>query len=183
QTNTGLFLFHFGHVLDMEAVLKGGPWSFDNNMLIVERVQLGMRIENIPLFHVELWVQVHKLPMGLMKEKFGIPLANYIGTFVEYDKNNNTSFWRDYMRLRVRVDVRQPLKKDTRVKDKNGEWCTINFKYEKLGVFCFVCGIMGHSENKCEVRYAMEQDDGVRGWSVELRAEPLRQGVGRLPVG
>jgi hypothetical protein len=55
----------------------------------------------------------------------------------------------------------------------------VKFKYEKLGIFCFVCGIMGHSENKCEVRFSMEQDDGVREWSAEIRAENRRQG-GRL---
>jgi hypothetical protein len=83
------------------------------------------------------------------------------------------------MRLRVKVDVRQPLKKNTKVKNKEGGWCEVQFKYEKLGIFCFVCGIMGHAENKCEVRFAMEEDDGVRGWSNEIRAEPRRQG-GRL---
>ncbi|MCI13259.1 hypothetical protein A2U01_0034376, partial [Trifolium medium] len=34
---------------------------------------------------------------------------------------------------------------------------------------------MGHAENKCEVRYAMESDDGIREWSNELRAEPRRR--------
>ncbi|GAU10318.1 hypothetical protein TSUD_418940, partial [Trifolium subterraneum] len=133
-------------------------------------------IEHIPLFHVLLWVQVHNLPMGLMKEKVGKALANYIGTFVEYDKNNNSSFWRQYMRIRVRVDVRQPLKKDTKMKNKEGQWCTVNFKYEKMGVFCFVCGIMGHAKNKCEVRFAMEHDDGKREWTADIRADPKRQG-------
>jgi hypothetical protein len=35
---------------------------------------------------------------------------------------------------------------------------------------------MGHTENKCAVRYDMENDDGVRAWSNDLRAEPRRQG-------
>jgi hypothetical protein len=83
------------------------------------------------------------------------------------------------MRVRVKVDVRQPLKKDTKVMNEEGKWCTVNFKYEKLGVFCFVCGTMGHAKNKCEVRFSMEQDDGKREWSAEIRAEPRRQG-GRL---
>jgi 14-3-3 protein epsilon len=141
----------------MEAVLHGGTWSFDNNMLIVEQVQLGMQIDQIPLHHVNMWVQVHDLPTGLMKERVGIPLANFIGSFVEYDKNNNSSFWRQYMRIRVRIDVRKPLKKDTKVMNKEGKWCIVKFKYEKLGI-------------------SMEQDDGVREWSAEIRAETRRQG-------
>jgi hypothetical protein len=175
EAEKGLFLFQFSHELDMEAVLQGGPWSFDNRMLIVGRVRLGVQIENIPLYHVDFWVQVHNLPAGFMVEKVGRGLANYIGSFVEYDKNNNNSFWRKYMRIRVRVDVRRPLKKCQKVKSQNGDWCIVNFKYEKLGVFCFVCGIMGHAENKCEVRFSMERDDGIREWSNELRAEPRRR--------
>jgi hypothetical protein len=135
-----------------------------------------MQIENIPLFHADFWVQIHNLPAGFMQEKVGVKLANYIGTFMEYEKNNNSSFWRQYMRVRVKVDVRQPLKKGQRVRDKEGDWCMVNFKYEKLGVFCFVCGIMGHAENKCEVRFAMEIDDGRREWSGDLRADQRRGG-------
>jgi 14-3-3 protein epsilon len=176
EATTGLFLFQFAHVLDMEAVLQGGPWAFNNQMLIMERVQLGVQIENIPLHHVDLWVQVHNLPTGLMAERVGKTLANFIGSFVEYDKNNTGSFWREYMRIRVRVDIRQPLKKDTRVKNQGGSWCTVNFKYEKLGVFCFVCGLLGHGENRCAVRFSMSEDDGSRAWSKDLRAEPRRRG-------
>jgi hypothetical protein len=35
---------------------------------------------------------------------------------------------------------------------------------------------MGHAENKCEIRFAMEEDDGKREWSAEIRAELRRQG-------
>ncbi|XP_058732855.1 uncharacterized protein At4g02000-like [Vicia villosa] len=178
EAKDGLFLFHFAHNLDMEAAIKGGPWTFDSYLLILERVRLGVHIENIPLFHVDFLVQIHNLLTGLMMEKVGRTMANFIGSFVEYDKNNNTSFWRQYMRLRVRIDVRQPLKQQTRVKNKGGKWCIVKFKYEKLSLFCFVCGILGHSENKCEIRFSMEEDDGSRGWSNDLRADLRRSGGG-----
>jgi hypothetical protein len=171
EAKAGLFLFCFNHQFDMEEVMKNGPWTFDNQLLIMERVQIGVQIENIPLFHADFWVQIHDLPTGLMKETVGTQLGNYIGVFMEYDKNNNSCFWRQYMRLRVKMDVRVPLKKVTKVKDRNGNWCTVRFKYEKLGIFCFVCGIMGHAENRCETRFAMEVDDGKREWSNELRAD------------
>jgi hypothetical protein len=145
-------------------------------MLIMERVRLGVQIENIPLYHVDFWVQVHNLPTGFMTERVGKTLANYIGSFVEYDKNNKGSFWREFMRIKVRIDIRQPLKKESRVKNQGGNWCTVHFKYEKLGVFCFVCGIIGHGENRCAVRFSMVEDDGSRAWSKDLRAEPRRRG-------
>jgi 14-3-3 protein epsilon len=174
KDKTGLFLFRFNHPLDMEEVLRNGPWTFDNHVLIMERVQIGVQIENIPLYHADFWVQIHHLPTGLMKEAVGIQLANYIGSFVEYDKNNKSSYWRQYMRLRVKVDVRLPLKKDTKVKDRFGNWCIVLFKYKKLGIFCFICGVMGHAENRCEIRFAMDSDDGIRNWSNNLRAESRR---------
>ncbi|CAK8542125.1 unnamed protein product [Lathyrus sativus] len=42
QAMKGLFLFHFSHNLDMEAALKGGPWTFDNHLLILEKVKVGI---------------------------------------------------------------------------------------------------------------------------------------------
>ncbi|XP_045791974.1 uncharacterized protein LOC123886726 [Trifolium pratense] len=179
QSSHGLYLFKFFHPLDIEAVIKGGPWTFDNFTLIVERLKVGVSLYDIPLFHVNFWVQIHNVPVGMMIEKVGKGLANYIGEFLEYDKNNNTSFWRQYMRVKVRVDVRKPLKIEKKIAVNGGEGGVVKFKYEKLGLFCFVCGILGHSEDKCDVRYAMERDDGRRSWSSEIRADVRRPG-GRM---
>jgi hypothetical protein len=35
---------------------------------------------------------------------------------------------------------------------------------------------MGHAENKCEIRFSMEHDDGTREWTAEIRADSRRQG-------
>ncbi|MCH83589.1 DUF4283 domain protein, partial [Trifolium medium] len=126
EATTGLYLFKFFHPLDMEEVLKGGPWTFDNFTLIIERVKIGVSLHDFPLFHVNFWVQVHDVPVGMMIEKVGKGLANYIGEFVEYDKNNNTSFWRTYMRVKVRVDVRRPLKIEKKIKLNGGMGSVVN---------------------------------------------------------
>jgi hypothetical protein len=176
EASPGLYLFKFFHPLDVDGVLKGGPWTFDNFTLIIDRLKIGVALHDIPLFHVNFWVQIHDVPIGMMIEKVGKGLAHYIGEFVEYDKNNNTSFWRKYMRVKVRVDVRSPLKTEKKIKLNGGMGGVVKFKYEKLGLFCFVCGILGHAENKCVVRYAMVGDNGRRSWSNEIRAEVRRPG-------
>lgn len=33
ETDKGLSLFQFYHRLDLETVVEGGPWSFDNHLL------------------------------------------------------------------------------------------------------------------------------------------------------
>lgn len=146
EASTNLFLFQFFHKKDMESVVKGGPWSFDNHLLIIRNMLMGMPIQNIPLYHVEFWVQVHNIPIGFMTEVVGRHLGNYIGEFVEYDSSNNSSIWGNYMRIRVKVDVRLPLKKERKVRTVGGDWCVVNFKFEKLGIFCFACGCLGHTE-------------------------------------
>ncbi|GAU35453.1 hypothetical protein TSUD_364090 [Trifolium subterraneum] len=149
EVTQGLYLFKFFHPLDVKEVMKGGPWLFDNYTLVIDRMKVGVALHDIPLYQVNFWVQIHNVPVGMMLEKVGKGLANYIGEFVEYDKNNSMSFWRQYMRVKVKVDVRRPLKIEKNI--------MLN-------------------ENKCEVKYNMEQDDGSRGWSNEIRAKVRRPG-------
>lgn len=68
------------------------------------------------------------------------------------------------MRIRVMVDVRTPLKKERKVKLQGGDWNTLNFKYERLCMFCFRYGLMGHSDT--DLRFTVAVDDGVRGYSM-----------------
>lgn len=41
--------------------------------------------------------------------------------FLEYDHKNNTSIWREYMRIKVRVDVRKPLNRKKKIIKNNKE--------------------------------------------------------------
>lgn len=159
----GIFLFQFFHAMDLERIFKGGPWTFDNHLLVLGRMKVGVAIEDIPLHHVEFWVQAHHLPVGFMMEAVGKHLGNYIGTFVDYDPANNSCVWRAYMRICVLVDIRQPLKKERKVRVAGGEWTVVKFRYEKLPALCFYCGCIGHVEQMCEVLFGRGVDDGVRG--------------------
>lgn len=90
-------------------------------MLCLSLFQPEDILEEIPLTHVLMWVQVLDLPVGFMSSVVGTAPGNFIGSFVEYDKNNNTGIWRSFMRIRVNVDTREPLKKK-KVKKHGGEW-------------------------------------------------------------
>lgn len=107
----GLFLFQFFHADDMQWVRSGGPWSFDNALLVLNIVKPGEDPTSVSLTDIDFWIQIHDLPVGYMSEVVVKQLGNFFGTFLEYDTNNNSNIWREFMRLRIRMDVRKPLKR------------------------------------------------------------------------
>lgn len=46
----------------------------------------------------------------------------------------------------------------------------MNFKYERLSTFCFVCGLLGHSERDCVVVYANPDKLIEKAYGTWLRA-------------
>ena len=54
-----------------------------------------------------------------------------------------------YLRIRVTLDISQPLSRGriVRIGSSNSRW--VEFKYERLPVFCYLCGKMDHDEKEC----------------------------------
>jgi 14-3-3 protein epsilon len=177
EIDKGLNIFQFFHKIDMQRVLQGEPWTFDGILLILSAIETGGIPSHIPLFHASFWVQVHDLPTGMMTKKVGEGLGKFLGEMIEYDAKNTSNFWRTYMRIRVKIDVQKPLKRGKKIDIGNGNTVMLRFKYERLALFCYLCGLLGHSDQYCEKLFTMEEDDGVRRWGPELRVD-RRKGMG-----
>ena len=63
-----LFVFKIFHELDMERVIKGGPWTFDKHVLIMKSMEDEEEASEVEPSQMELWVQVLDLPVGLQSE-------------------------------------------------------------------------------------------------------------------
>ena len=94
---------------------------------------------------------------------------------MEYDSKNSTHSM--FMKLKVRINVTQPLKQEWQVRASGGDWTQILFKYERLGNFCYACGILGHTDRACKMLYDQEHDDGTRGWGASLKPESHINGI------
>ncbi|KAH9779368.1 reverse transcriptase domain-containing protein [Citrus sinensis] len=103
-----LFLFQFFHEIDVRRILDSGSWTFDQHILLVHRLGADEQPQNIPLFDTTFWVQVYNLPLGFQSESILQRIGNYIGSFLESDENNLKGVWRNYMRLRVSLDMKAP---------------------------------------------------------------------------
>jgi len=165
------------HPHDMERVLKKGPWSFDGHLLVLGILQQGSTPKSVSLNHIPIWLQVHDVPISCMSITAGKQLGNFVGEYMEYDEKNNSNFLASYMCIRVMLDVRKPLVRFKKIKTKTGSH-EVHFKYERLGSFCYFCGLLGHTDEICSSQYANATDDGTRLWSSELRAPVKKNGSG-----
>ncbi|CAN1758162.1 hypothetical protein LINPERHAP1_LOCUS6727 [Linum perenne] len=77
------------------------------------------------------------------------------------------------MRLRARLDIREPLKKEKKVKKPRGDWLLAKFRYEWLPNFYFICGRIGHIDRHCEIYFRLPDDKIIRNWDITLKATPL----------
>lgn len=104
----------------------------NNAMMILEPVATGEDPLQLPLWHVNIWIQIHDLPMGFMTEAEGQQLGNFFGEFLEYDAKIDSSIWRECMRIKIRLDVRKPLKRKKKIVKKDGKEFIVTCKYEIL---------------------------------------------------
>lgn len=53
------FSFVFYHSLDVQKVVDGGPWSFEQSPLICHRLGNEENASNVQLNRMDIWVQVY----------------------------------------------------------------------------------------------------------------------------
>lgn len=164
------YSFVFYHMLDLQKVLDGGPWTFEQNLLVYHCLKDNEDPHLVSLNSMDIWVQVYDLPKEMVSDSILRSIGNYVGSFVKADPANISGGWRMYMRVRVTMDISKPLKRRMKIKREGGDWSWINFKYERLSMFCFVCGLIGHSERDCGIIYANPEKEVPRAYGVWLRA-------------
>lgn len=143
-------------------------------MLLIDVIPQGVDPLRLQLWFLNMWIQIHDLPNGFMSEAVGKQLGNFFGEFLLYDNKNNSSIWRECMRIKIRIDVRKPLKRKKKITRKNGTDFTVTYKYERLGNFCFSCGLVTHTDRFCRRFIDKRGQEELKDWGAWLRATPRR---------
>ncbi|MBA0735305.1 hypothetical protein Gogos_019166 [Gossypium gossypioides] len=74
------------------------------------------------------------------------------------------------MRFRVKIDVRLALKRKKKLTLTQEQEDYAYFQYEKLPLFCFLYGKLGHGEGFYLVRKTIEIQEVIFGWNLSLRS-------------
>lgn len=115
--NKNLFLFRFSTKKDADAVLKNGPWNFDRNLLILDRISGDEQPSDMEMFRVSFWVRVYDFPLKLRSEAMAKKIESIMGLYEEVDMKDCHRMGR-FIRLKVSLDLRQFLKNGTIIKFK-----------------------------------------------------------------
>lgn len=66
EVDPNLFLFQFYHEKDMKRILEDGPWSFEQNLLVLRRMEAHESPTEMTLSRSDFWVQIHNLPWAFV---------------------------------------------------------------------------------------------------------------------
>lgn len=172
EIRANLFIFQFSHENDVARVLDNGPWGFENYTLVCKRLGPDDIPEKIPLFILDIWVQIFDLPCGYMSEKIAGLIGNHVRSYIFSDPNNLLGGWRSFLHIRVSIDVRFPLKRKMKMKKKDGSYFWVYVKYERLHTFCYFCGILGHAVQFCRKIYEIKTPPEELPYGAWHRAKP-----------
>ncbi|KAG8377228.1 hypothetical protein BUALT_Bualt08G0006500 [Buddleja alternifolia] len=149
KLDNGRFLLNFERQSDLDRVMGGGPWCFDNDLLVLKLLHENDDPLSVPLLWVEFYVLARGLPLSKMNEDMASFIGNSLGSYRSVDLARNGVSGGSTLRIRVALDVNKPLRRLSSFKAGPNSF-KITYSYERLPNFCYICGVMGHVFNFCE---------------------------------
>ncbi|KAK3223533.1 hypothetical protein Dsin_010558 [Dipteronia sinensis] len=144
-----IFMFYFTNMEDRNRIWQRGPWYFDKSLIALEKPTGMGDISCLGFNTVELWVQIHDVPIMCMNRRTAKWLAEQIGGVIDIPTEPKDC-WGKFMRVKVQLTIPKPLKRWLRLKlDDSDTVVMVGLKYERLPDFCYACGKIGHVIKEC----------------------------------
>lgn len=137
----GMFQFQFELETDLLAVLDKRPYHYLRWMVIQQRWEPTTSPQFPSL--IPFWIKIQGIHVHLWAEDTVRQLGEDIGVFKEADITSLT------LRMRVHINGRLPLIKQSVIEYKGGDEVTAHFVYERLEKHCSMCQRLDHELRDC----------------------------------
>jgi hypothetical protein len=167
QMRENVFMFTFLQPSGRRRAVEDGPWKVGNSLLVVEDFIPEKSLDEYAYASFPIWIRVFKLPLGRMNQDTAEAIGNEVGEFVEAEVGEDGTAVGEFLRIKVRLQVAEPLRRGILVQVDGGEkvrWC--NFEYEFLPEFCFTCGIVGHEDKCCNIVLGKGEKQQYGKWMI-----------------
>ncbi|KAJ9187290.1 hypothetical protein P3X46_002763 [Hevea brasiliensis] len=148
QLSDNLFVFQFFLEDDKKHVLEGGPWCFDDQLVVLREMVESDTANSITFGECSFWVRAYGVPFSCFSKSTAKLIANMIGRFISFDEDDVIG-WSNALRFKVAIPIDKPLRRGVLLKLMVGTVRWIQLRYERLPHFCFSCGYMGHVQHEC----------------------------------
>ncbi|KAK2632022.1 hypothetical protein EUGRSUZ_L02110 [Eucalyptus grandis] len=145
----GLFSFSFKSEAEKQKVLDSGPWSLSSNLLVLQQCDPDTPEMCYEFTHYPFWVHLYGLPFRRVSNEIvretASKLAEVIDVKLETKGNSNYKVGK----ARVVLNLANPLKTGIIINlGKKNLW--IEFKYERLPLYCYSCSKIRHYAMACK---------------------------------
>ena len=134
-SNTVLILF--SSEADSLKILDQQPWSFDKYLIGFYKPTAKKSVDYAKFNNASFWIQVHNLPFSQMNHANAEAIGRSLGKLKQVNASPIEECRFHYLRIRVDIDISQPLSfgRFVDLGDSNPLW--ISLQYERLPVYCY----------------------------------------------
>ena len=89
----------------------------------------------------------------MMASKVAMEIGNKMGVVEDVERRRRSKEQNLFLRVRVALPISKPIRRGGFLMGLDGNRHWVDYKYERLSVFCHFCGILGHDLRHCPAYY------------------------------
>ncbi|CAL2226993.1 unnamed protein product [Prunus armeniaca] len=170
------------------------PWNFHYSSVVLVDARAGLDTRDMEFHHSTYWIQFHGILPFNMTTMVAQKIGSLVGKVLEVDQADGVECMGRFLQVCTQLDVHQPLIRGAFVQFPGDGAKWVNFQYEFLPEYCFVCGHLGHpsriyiekleadqdlTESKVEVLHdisGLEAVEDLSGWRLRFGERSVSQG-------
>lgn len=147
---------------DTQRILKGSPWIVRNIWLVLHSWDRKKLPKELDFSNVPICIQFWGLPMHCRSAEMGTAIGEQIGEVIDsavYEMPDKANF----VKIKVQFNINNPIRAGLYIGNKVDGINWVDFRYENLPMFCFYCGLVGHTEEICSQKREENPDNEKEG--------------------